>query len=136
VKVFLDASALVPLALERDQWYLEVRRQMRAIQQISPPELLTTNWTYYEALSICRRGGMHTVAKLQRMVDAQVQVAPVQEVLEAEALQRFLTWHDKTASVVDHANLLVALEAGCAAILTFDDDFLPLARGTGVRVLR
>lgn len=132
----MDASALVPLALERDQWFLSVRRNLRALRESGMPELVTSNWTYYEALALCRRSGMHTVSKLRRIVDAEVTAVRVDEVAEAEALRRFLGWHDKTASVVDHANLLVALELGCAAILTFDEDFVPIANGTGLRVLR
>lgn len=136
MKVFVDASALVPLALERDQWFLAVQRHLRALRALGTPELVTSNWTYYEALALCRRGGMHPVGKLRRIVDAEVAVTGVAHGVETEALRRFLAWGDKTASVVDHANLLVALELGCAAILTFDEDFLPIAAGTGVRVLR
>jgi predicted nucleic acid-binding protein len=78
---------------------------------------------------------MHTVRKLQRTVESQVEVSSVGFPQEREALRRFLAWEDKLASVVDHANLLVALHLGCEAILSFDEDFLPIARGTGVRVL-
>ncbi|MEO8539365.1 MAG: PIN domain-containing protein [bacterium] len=136
MKVFVDASALVPFALERDQWALPLRRALRALRELGQPELITANWTYYEALALCRRSGMHTVSKLRRMVDSEVAIVPVAGEDEAKALRRILSRDDKTASVIDHANLLVALRQGCAAILSFDDDFLPIAQGTGVRVLR
>ena len=129
-------GALIPLALERDQWSRSLRRNLRALAETGTPELVTTNWTYYEALAVCRRSGMHVVTRLRRIVDAQVSPAKVSDAAETEALRRFLTWHDKTASVVDHANLLVAVELGCEAILTFDDDFLPIASSAGIRVLR
>ena len=136
MRVFLDASALIPLALERDQWSRSLRRNLRALAETGAPELVTTNWTYYEALAVCRRSGMHVVNRMRRIVDAEVSPAKVSDAAETEALRRFLTWHDKTASVVDHANLLVAVELGCEAILTFDDDFLPIASSAGIRVLR
>ena len=44
MKVFMDASALVPLALERDQWFLSVRRNLRALRESGTPELVTSNW--------------------------------------------------------------------------------------------
>ncbi len=136
MKVFFDASALVPLALERDQWILKLRRHLKAIREAGSPRLLTTNWTYFEALSITRRASYHTADKLRRVVDAQVEMERVDAAIEAEALRRFFAWRDKTASVIDHANLLMAQRLGCDAILSFDDDFVPIASGTGIRVLR
>lgn len=136
MKVFLDASALVPLALERDQWFLQARRHLRAIRQAGTPHFVATNWTYFEALSVTRRASYHTVTKLKRLVDSEVEIVPVDPVIEAEALRRFFAWRDKTASVIDHANLLMAVRLGCDAILSFDDDFVPIAAGTGVRILR
>ena len=61
---------------------------------------------------------------------------PVSEQVEREALRRFLEWSDKTASVVDHANLLVAVDQQCDAILSFDDDFAPLVRQAGIQLIR
>lgn len=124
------------MALERDQWALQVRRHLQALRQLGPAELTTTNWTYYEALAICRRAGMRTVDKMRRTVESQVAIWPVGAAQEIEALRRFFAWGDKLASVVDHANLLAAIHLGCEAILSFDEDFVPIARGTGVRVLR
>lgn len=136
MKVFLDASALVPLALERDQWFLQVRRHLRVIRQAGSPHFVATNWTYFEALSIARRASYHAVTKLKRIVDAEVEVIGVDPVTEAEALRRFFNWRDKTASVIDHANVLMAVRLGCDAILSFDDDFVPIAAGAGIRLLR
>jgi predicted nucleic acid-binding protein len=135
LRVLLDASALVPLALERDQWVLQVRRHLRALRAGPAPTLVTTYWTYYEALGICRRASSLVVRKLRLTVETDLTVVPVSEAAVAEALRRFFAWQDKTASVVDHANLLMAQALGCQAILTFDDDFLPIAHGTGIRIL-
>ena len=135
MKVFLDASALVPLAIERDQWFFQLRRHLRVIRQAGSPHFVATNWTYFEALSITRRASYHTVTKLKRIVDAEVEVVGVDSVIEAEALRRFFAWRDKTASVIDHANLLMAVRLSCDAILSFDDDFVPIAAGSGVHLL-
>jgi len=136
MKVFMDASALVPLALERDQWAPSVRRHLKALSGAGSVSLVTSTWTYYEALSVTRRAGAQTAAKLRRVVESQVNPIAVDASVETEALRRFFQWIDKTASVVDHANLVLALKIGADALLTFDEDFVPIAAGTGIRLLR
>lgn len=136
MRVFLDASALVPLVHRRDQWHPAVVRQLKALRAAGPVELATSNWTFYEALAVLKRGGHQRCVELARFVDDMVDVRAVDPLVEEEALGRFLGWHDKTASVVDHANLLVALASKCGAILTFDTDFDAIARGTTIRILR
>jgi len=66
----------------------------------------------------------------------QATVVPVEPSIEAEALRRFLEWQDKGASVVDHANLLVALQEQCDAVISFGSDFGPLTAATSMRLLR
>ncbi len=134
MKVFLDASALVPFVFERDQWVLPLRRHLRLLHA-EDAALITSTWTYYEALTILRRVGFVAPAQLRRMVDSEVGVLPVSAGIESDAVRRFFSWADKTASVVDHANLLVAIEQRADAILTFASDFLPIAQGTGIRIL-
>ncbi len=135
MNVFFDASALVPLVSARDQWHFTVRRHLTLLSQASRFTMVTSSWTLYEALTILKRAGHHRVVELHRFALRTIEVVPVDGVVEAEAVRRFVGWADKTASVVDHANLLTALGAGCEAILTFDSDFLAIARGTGIRVL-
>ena len=135
MKVFFDASALVPLVYTRDQWHFSVRRHLALLGQSRQFSMVTTNWTLYEALAIVKRAGHHRVVELHGYAAKTIEVLAVEPGVEAEALRRFVTWSDKTASVVDHANLLTALASGCDAILTFDADFGPIAQGTGIRVL-
>lgn len=135
MKVFFDASALVPLVYTRDQWHFSVRRHLALLSQARPFEMVTTNWTLYEALTIVKRAGHHRVVELHGYAAKTMEIVPVERDVEAEAVRRFVRWADKTASVVDHANLLAAIGHGCGAILTFDTDFLPIAHGTGIRVL-
>lgn len=63
-------------------------------------------------------------------------IVRVDDATESEALRRFLTWSDKSASVVDHANAMVAAATRCDAIVSFDEDFVPLASAAGLRILR
>ncbi|MBE0611134.1 MAG: type II toxin-antitoxin system VapC family toxin [Dehalococcoidia bacterium] len=135
MKVFFDASALVPLVYTRDQWHFTVRRHLALLDQGRHFTMVTSNWTLYEALTIVKRAGHHRVVELHRYAAKTMDIVTVDPVVESEALRRFVGWSDKTASVVDHANLLAALASGCDAILTFDADFLPIAQGTGIRVL-
>lgn len=135
MRVFFDASALVPLVHTRDQWHFSVRRHLSLLSQSPRLDLTTSTWTLYEALTIVKRTGHHRVMELHRYAASAMDVVPIDAATEAEAVNRFFRWSDKTASVVDHANLLAAIASGCEAILTFDADFLPIARGTRIRVL-
>lgn len=135
MRVFLDASALVPLVVERDQWVLPLRRHLRVLRA-EKSALVTSTWTYYEALGLVRRTNHQLTLQLRRMLEAQASITTVSQAAEAEAVRRFFAWADKTASVVDHANLLTAIELRCDAILSFDDDFVQIAGGTGIRILR
>lgn len=135
MRVFLDASALVPLQVARDHWADRVQVVLRTLVP-RDPEFVTTNWTLYEALALAARFGHYQARSLFARVGAFGEQVPVGEDVEREALKRFLTWSDKSASVVDHANLLVAVDEGCDAILSFDEDFAPLARQAGIRLLR
>jgi predicted nucleic acid-binding protein len=134
-RVFLDASALVPMAAEWDQWRPRFQEALLHLRRSGPVDLITTNWTLYEALAVAQRRGKRSALNLFRLASSGVEVVPVTEAVEAEALRRFLAWHDKTASVVDHANALVASEEGCDAIISFDADFVPLATAAGMRLL-
>jgi predicted nucleic acid-binding protein len=135
MKVFFDASALVPLVYTRDQWHFTVRRHLALLGQSRQFSMVTTNWTLYEALTIVKRAGHHRVVELHGFAGKTMDIVTVERDIETEAVRRYVAWSDKTASVVDHANLLAALASECGAILTFDSDFLPIAQGTGIRVL-
>lgn len=134
-RVFLDASALVPMAVARDPWRARFDEAFAQLERSGPSDFVTTNWTLYEALAVSQRRGKYFALGLFNMASERVEVVPVSEGVEAEALRRFLKWDDKTASVVDHANALVASEEGCDAIMSFDADFVPLATAVGMRLL-
>lgn len=133
--IFLDASALVPMVVTRDQWRPSLLRVMEGLRRAGRPSFVTSNWTLYEALALCRRSSHEIAMSLLEHSELQIRVAAVSGRTEAEALHRFRRWSDQTASVVDHANLLVALESRCEAILSFDSDFKPIVRAAGIRLL-
>lgn len=135
VAIFLDASALVPMVVTRDQWRPSIQRVMEGLRRAGRPTFVTSNWTLYEALALARRSSHDLARSLHQASGGMMRVAPVSGRTEAEALDRFLRWSDQTASVVDHANLLVALELHCQAIISFDADFKPIVRSAGIRLL-
>jgi predicted nucleic acid-binding protein len=135
MRLFFDATALVPLIVLRDHWRARFEEVMDERLRRGH-DLVTTNWTLFEAMSIARRSGHGLAVNLFNHVSTVGEIVRVDEATEAEALRRFLEWRDKSASVVDHANALIAEAARCDAILSFDDDFVPLAAATGLRILR
>jgi predicted nucleic acid-binding protein len=126
----------VPFVVRSDQWHPRLLQILAGLRAAGRPEFVTSSWTYYEALAITNRAGRPWVDRLWQFVESEVNCYRVSGSTETEALSRFFAWADKGASVVDHANLLVAVDLGCEAILTFDEDFLPIARNTAVRILR
>lgn len=134
--VFLDASALVPIAVARDQWHQRVSTIIRGLRRGGTLTLRTSNWTLYEALAIANRRNAGSASRLFGFVGREVRIDRVEADIELEALTRFLGWTNKSASVVDHANMLLAVETGCEAVISFDLDFIPLVAGTGIRLFR
>lgn len=133
MRVFMDASAWVAGSMTTDQWAPEFRRVFDGLRG-QHVELITTTWTLYEALAILRRRKPPAVDVLFQRATGGSNVIGVDPDIEQEALQRFLRWKDKGASVVDHANALVAGLWNCEMILSFDDDFVPLAKAGGMRL--
>jgi predicted nucleic acid-binding protein len=134
--IFLDASGLVPMEVARDQWRPRLERVMAGLRRGGRVSFVTSTWTLYEALALVRRREERRVRHLYDRASETMSIVAVDPATEDEALRRFLTWTDKGASVVDHANLLVAVRTGCEAILSFDDDFSPLVHVAGLRLLR
>jgi predicted nucleic acid-binding protein len=134
--VFLDASALVPIVVVRDQWHERVDAIMATLSRDRALRFRTSNWTLYEALAVAERRSRGAAAQLFSFAGRDVQVDRVEEDIELEALARFLNWTDKSASVVDHANVLLAVAAGCDSVISFDVDFIPIVAGTALRLLR
>ena len=134
MRVFMDASAWVASAVNSDAWAPDFARVMAGLRG-RRVELYTTTWTLYEALSILRRRKPDAVDLLFQRATGQGSVLSVDPEVEQEALRRFLKWSDKGASVVDHANALVAGLQHCEAIVSFDGDFVPLAKAGGMRLL-
>jgi predicted nucleic acid-binding protein len=136
IDVLADASALVPMVDERDQWWLALQRVLRALSAGGQYRLRTTNWTLYEAMALAKRRSQPVANRLYDLMNDSGSIVAVNPIVELEAVRRFRLWADKSASIVDHANALVALQLHCAAIISFDDDFRPLVAGSGIRLLR
>lgn len=135
MRVFIDASAWVALADARDYQAPRMRVLMADLRR-KHAQFATTNWTLYEALAVSQRAGKGAAIDLHRRALRLARLVFVSHDEEREALRRFLDWDDKYASVVDHANVLVASRQRCDAIVSFDSDFVPLAGAAGLTLLR
>jgi predicted nucleic acid-binding protein len=123
------------MAIERDPMRPRLQEALRVLRAGPPFEFVTTNWTLYEALAVSQRRGKAFAVGLYSLVSTSMEVMPVPELVESEALRQFLAWRDKSASVVDHANALVAAHERCDAILSYDLDFVPLAAAAGLAII-
>lgn len=123
------------MELVRDQWHDALHQVLAGLRRAGTVRFLTTNLALYEALALARRASHANAVALHSRVTGSMEVINVSRHAETESVRRFLAWADKQASVVDHANFLVAQERRCDAILTFDSDFVAIARGTAMRLL-
>ncbi len=135
MRVFVDASAWIGMEFKRDQWHLRARHLLGELAR-QRSTFVTSSWTLYEALTVLRHREPRGVEPLYAAALRRSLVVRVEPEVEAQALDHFRRFADKSASVVDHANLLVAVSNRCEGILSFDDDFRPLAAAAGLRVLR
>lgn len=126
----------MPIVVVRDQWHESVTEILSLLGRDRSLAFRTSNWTLYEALAIAERRSRGAAARLFSFVGRAVEVDRVEEEIEMEALARFLRSADKSASVVDHANVLLAVATGCDSVVSFDLDFIPIVAGTGLRLLR
>ncbi len=86
-------------------------------------------------MSLARRFGHTFALEIFERASRQMTLARVTSDEELEAVRRVLSWRDKEASVVDHANVIVARRERCGAVLTFDQDFLDIAPAEGLTIL-
>lgn len=101
-------------------------------------ELVTTNWTAYEALSIPKsRAGVEVATDLWGTLSDReaVTLVDVTPEIERQALDLLFGFRDKTWGVVDCASLVVMEELGCRQVIAFDRHFVEASRQRGFEVL-
>ncbi|MGH2355367.1 MAG: type II toxin-antitoxin system VapC family toxin [Chloroflexota bacterium] len=135
--VFVDASAWIAAANRRDGHHPEARAALeecfaRRIQ------LVTTNWTGYEALSFVKsRAGFELAADLWALFTdpAAVHLVRLTDDIEEAALALFFRFRDKTWGVVDCASLVVMERLGCRHVLAYDRHIVEASRQYGFHVI-
>lgn len=136
-QVFVDASGWVAAWNRRDQYY-DVARSLLDACLDREIELVTTNWTAYEALSLLQsRTGADRAAELWGILTDKeaVTLLDVTPEIERRALGLFCGYRDKTWSGVDCASLVVMEELGCRQVIAFDRHFVEASRQRGLEVL-
>ena len=135
--VFVDASGWLAAFNRRDHLYSVARPLLEACLDRGI-ELVTTNWTAYEALSMLKsRGGPDVASLLWEVIsiDVAVILAEVTPEVEASALDLFFAYRDKTWGVVDCASIVVMELVGCRQVVAFDRHFVEASRQRGFEVL-
>ena len=135
--IFVDASAWLASTNDRDQHYA-LARSLLTECFAERVQLVTTNWTAFEALSMLKsRAGSAIAADLWDLLTdpLSVDLVRVTEDIEARALGLFFAYEDKTWGVVDCANLVVMEDAGCRQAFGFDRHFMEASRQRGFELL-
>jgi predicted nucleic acid-binding protein len=135
--IFVDASAWIASANDRDQNY-ELARSLLAECFAEGVQLVTTNWTAFEALSILKsRAGNQIAADLWDLLTdpRSVDLVRVTDEIEERALNLFFAYRDKTWGVVDCASLVVMEDSGCRQAFGFDHHFMEASRQRGFELI-
>ena len=123
-EIFIDAGFWIAVIYENDQHGEEAERLWQIVTE-NDWRLLTTNWTFYEALTFLNgRVGRHDLAlELMSMAEDSNAVIADASDYEDEALAIFRTHSDKLWSVVDCANFVCISKRHSRFALSFDSDF-------------
>lgn len=136
-RVFVDASGWLAAMNRRDQHHGIAQALVGEFLR-GGIEMVTTNWTAYEALSILKsRTTPDLVTELwELLLDADaVAFTYVTPEIERRALDLFFGYRDKAWGVVDCASLIVMEELGCRRAVAFDRHFVEASRQRGFEVL-
>jgi uncharacterized protein len=135
--IFVDASAWLASVNDRDQHYASARSLLAECFE-ERVQLVTTNWTAFEALSMVKsRAGRQVAADLWALLSDPhtVDLVRVTEAIEKRALDLFFAYQDKTWGVVDCASLVVMEIVGCRQALGFDHHFVEASQQRGFQLL-
>lgn len=135
--VFADASAWVAIANRSDRYHAEAIRAYQSLLRDQTP-LVTSTWTVYEALSIVKtKLGYHQAGRLWERIcrPSVVSLIKIDERIEAEALQLFWRYRDKSWGVVDCSSLRLMEKVGCHQAFAFDRHFSEASKQYGFSLL-
>ncbi|MGH2562356.1 MAG: type II toxin-antitoxin system VapC family toxin [Thermomicrobiales bacterium] len=135
--IFIDASAWLASVNGRDQHYATAHVLLAACfaQRV---ELVTTNWTAYEALSILKsRVGPKSAEDLWALISNNRSIALIDVTadIERRARELFFGYRDKTWGMVDCASLVVMQDVGCRQAFGFDHHFIEASRQRGFELI-
>ncbi len=136
--VFVDASAWVAIANQKDRNHKEAVQVFRRLLS-SATRLIATTWTTYEALTIVKsRLGFSQAERLWARIKSRavVDLIRIDEQVDNDALELFWRHKDKTWGVVDCSSLIVMEIVGCRQAFAYDRHFVEASRQFGFTVVR
>jgi uncharacterized protein len=124
-KVFLDATYLIALAVQRDQFHQEAARLMEEVL-VRRTKMITTRAVLLEfgnslANPHLRTKVVRTLESFER--DPLIEIVPLSEELYAEAFDLFRKRMDKSWGLTDCISFIVMQKQGISEALTADEHF-------------
>jgi len=136
-RVFVDASAWIPVIFPRDRLHESARQVLEALKQ-EKALLVTTNWTAYEAVSWLKGRDGYDVARLLWRVLTDRNLVWWESItpeIKAQAVEIFWRYKDKRWGVVDCASHIVMELTGCLRAFGYDRHFQEAALQYGFSLL-
>ncbi|MDF1532621.1 MAG: PIN domain-containing protein [ANME-2 cluster archaeon] len=129
--LFIDTSAFLALANDRDTYYKAARRLLMDLQKgrLRPSRLITSDYIIDETLTRIRFKAGHTQAvSWSRNIHSSniIELMRVDKTLYEDALAIFEKYHDKQLSFTDCTSFALMKSMGIDDVFTFDEDFRKL----------
>jgi len=126
--LFIDTSAFLALANDRDTYYKAARRLLMDLQKgrLRPSRLITSDYIIGETLTRIRFKVGHTQAvSWSRNIHSSniIELMRVDKTLYEDALAIFEKYHDKQLSFTDCTSFALMKSMGIDDVFTFDEDF-------------
>ncbi|MCL7476253.1 MAG: PIN domain-containing protein [Methanosarcinales archaeon] len=126
--LFIDTSAFLALANDRDTYYKAARRLLMDLQKgrLRPSRLITSDYIIDETLTRIRFKAGHTQAvSWSRNIHSSniIELMRVDKTLYEDALAIFEKYHDKQLSFTDCTSFALMKSMGIDDVFTFDEDF-------------
>ncbi len=126
--LFIDTSAFLALANDRDNFYKAARRFMMDLQKgkFRPTRLITSDYIIDETLTRIRFKVGHTQAvSWGRNIHSSkiIELQRIDETVYEEALAIFEKYNDKQLSFTDCTSFALMKSMGIDDVFTFDEDF-------------
>ncbi|MBM4275162.1 MAG: PIN domain-containing protein [Deltaproteobacteria bacterium] len=134
--IFVDASAWIAIIYEKDKNHNIASKIYR--KEIVNAQLVTTNWTAYEAYTYVKtRTDIEKAILLRKTIENKqfVKLERITKFIEEKAIDKFWRYRDKKWGIIDITSFEIMEKISCTLAFGFDRHFVEAAKQNGFELL-